>query len=90
MNNHQLNALEALDLRLQRSLKTLEQAYHELQVTWVTLQEHYEGQGAEEADIHFQVLVGQITEYQHSLEKLMMQCSSEITEVKERGEAHAT
>ncbi|KDM89866.1 hypothetical protein [Photobacterium galatheae] len=90
MNNHQFNALETLDLRAHRSLKNLEQAYHELHIAWAGLKESYEGQGAEEADMQFQLLAGQVSEYQHTLEKLMMQCSREIAELKEKGEAHAT
>ncbi len=40
--------------------------------------------------MQLQVLAGQVTAYQHVLEKLMMLCSQEIAELKERGEAHAT
>ncbi|MEZ9543141.1 hypothetical protein AB4209_14475 [Vibrio sp. 10N.286.48.C11] len=90
MNDHQLTALETLEQRSQRNLKNLEQAYHELHVAWVVLKESYEGQGAEEADMQFQVLAGQVTEYQQVLEKLMIQCSQNIAELKEGGEAHAT
>ncbi|OLQ85146.1 hypothetical protein BIY21_19340 [Vibrio ponticus] len=90
MNSHQLTALETLEQRSQRSLKNLEQAHHELHVAWVVLKESYEGQGAEEADMQFQVLAGQFSEYQHLLEQLIMECAQEIAELKERGEAHAT
>lgn len=90
MNNNQLMALEMLELQSQRNLKKLEQAFNELLVAWTALKESYEGQGAEEADMQFQVLSNQLSEYQHTVEKLMMQCSKEIAERKERGEAHAT
>ncbi|MCG3865646.1 MULTISPECIES: hypothetical protein [unclassified Photobacterium] len=90
MNNNQLMALETLELQSQRNLKKLEQAFNELLVAWTVLKESYEGQGAEEADMQFQVLSNQLSEYQHTVEKLMMQCSKEIAERKERGEAHAT
>ncbi len=90
MNSPSFTVVETLDTHSQRSLKNLEQAYHELRTSWTVLQESYQGQGAEEADMQFQILAGQVLEYQQVLEKLMMQCSRDASELKERGDAHAT
>ena len=88
MNNNQLNLLESLGFCSKNKLKSIEQTHNELKVAWLALREGYEGMGADEAEIYFQLLTNQFLEYQHTLERLTQQASRVKDEAKEVN--HAT
>ena len=82
--------LEALHQSSSQSQKLLNETAEELRLMWRRLQEDYMGQGAEEADMQYQVLAQQVLLYQQELERLTKFCSDELEVVKERNTINAT
>ena len=82
--------IEALQQSTLQNQKLLSDASEELRIAWRRLQGDYLGQGAEEADMQYQILAKQIVIFQQELERLVQFCSSELEVVKERSKINAT
>ena len=82
--------LEALHQSSIHSHKLLNDTSEELRLLWRRLQDDYMGQGAEEADMQYQVLAQQVLTFQQEIERLMQFCIGELELAKERDRTNAT